>query len=439
MNASFVAYVPAIAGTFLVSSSLFAIWAVILHRRVQNRIRQLKESNLESQRLETELQWAKDWLYKNSQALSALVENAPDVIARFDLQLRHIYINAAIELATGLPPEKFIGKRYSELEIPQYLCIILEGALQKVFQTGEQATIAFDFPSPQGMRSYQVRVAPEFAENGSVEIVLAIAHDITELKQAERTVRQLNRELEQRVALRTAELEAVNRELDAFSYSVSHDLSAPLRHIQGFITALRKKLEDSAAIEEPKVAHYLDVIQKSSEKMGELIDSLLMLSQWSRHPIHFSTVDLRQLVDRAIALLEIPNTESLQNVEFTIGDLPTIQGDRVLLQQVFCNLIDNAVKFSRDRLHAKIEIGMLPDDTVFIRDNGVGFEMQYADRLFGAFQRLHSEQVFEGTGIGLALVHRIITRHQGKIWAESEPDRGTCFYLQFNSENSLLK
>ncbi|MEE3718011.1 ATP-binding protein [Tumidithrix elongata RA019] len=302
MNASFVAYFVAIAGTFLVSSGLFAIWAVFLHRRTQNRIRQLEEANLEYQR-------------------------------------------------------------------------------------------------------------------------------------------QLNRELEQRVALRTAELEAVNRELDAFSYSVSHDLSAPLRHIQGFITALKQKLEDTAAIEEPKVAHYLDVIQKSSEKMGELIDRLLMLSQWNRHPIHFNPVDLRQLVDLAIALIEIPHTKSaqnsVQNVEFTIGELPTIQGDRVLLQQVFCNLIDNAVKFSRDRYPAKIEVGMLPDRTVFIRDNGVGFEMQYADRLFGAFQRLHSEQAFEGTGIGLALVHRIITRHQGKIWAESEPDRGACFYLQFNSQDSF--
>jgi light-regulated signal transduction histidine kinase (bacteriophytochrome) len=230
---------------------------------------------------------------------------------------------------------------------------------------------------------------------------------------------------------RTAQLEAANKELDAFSYSASHDLRAPLRYIRGFVDALSQQLEKNDTLADPKVTYYLKVIHDSSQKMGQLIDGLLSLSRVGRWQLASQPIDLRQLVEIVIAFVtrQIEPGEE-RPVEFIVKDLPTASGDPTLLQQVFSNLIDNAVRFSRDRHPAKIEIGALPDGTIFVRDNGVGFEMEYAEQLFGPFQRLHSQKEFKGTGIGLAIVQRIVRRHGGTIWAESAPNQGTTFYFR---------
>ena len=263
------------------------------------------------------------------------------------------------------------------------------------------------------------------------EMADSLERQMTERQQAEAEVRQLNSNLEQRVQQRTAQLEAANNELDAFSYSVSHDLRTPLRHINGFVDALARHLHSSQAIADAQVAHYIAVIQCSSQKMGQMIESLLTLSQLGRQQLVTRPVNLRQLVDRAIAFVS-DNTASAadSSVEFTVGHLPTVMGDATLLQQVFTNLIDNAVKFSRGCQPAKIAIGALPDGTIFVKDNGVGFHPEYSERLFEVFQRLHSEQEFPGTGIGLTIVQRIIQRHGGVIWAESQPNQGATFYLR---------
>jgi signal transduction histidine kinase len=232
----------------------------------------------------------------------------------------------------------------------------------------------------------------------------------------------------QELMRRTEQLEMINRELESFSYSVSHDLWAPLRHISGFVAALGDRLAANGWLDDPKVAHYLNTIRNSSRKMGLLIDGLLNLSRVTQRSLVQRPVSLRPLVDRAIALTksdEQPNPP----VEFVISDLPTVLGDATLLQQVFANLIDNAVKFSRPKPQPRVEIGCLPDHTLFVRANGVGFPPQFTDQIFGAFQRLHPEHEFEGTGIGLALVQRIILRHGGKIWAESQPGQGSTLYF----------
>lgn len=232
----------------------------------------------------------------------------------------------------------------------------------------------------------------------------------------------------QELMQRTEQLEAINRELESFSYSVSHDLRAPLRHISGFVAVLGDRLAANGWLDDPKVTHYLDTIRNSSRKMGLLIDGLLNLSRVTRRSLVQRPVPLRPLVDRAIALAT-SDEQPGSPVEFVIGDLPTVSGDATLLQQVFANLIDNAVKFSRPTPQPRVEIGCLPDHTLFVRDNGVGFPPEFTDQIFGAFQRLHPEQEFEGMGIGLALVQRIVLRHGGKIWAESQPGQGSTLYF----------
>lgn len=240
-----------------------------------------------------------------------------------------------------------------------------------------------------------------------------------------------DRKLNEAKIIHTAhQLELTNRELESFSYSVSHDLRAPLRHMNGFVNALQQQLKGHEAINDPKVIHYLEVVHNSSQKMGHLIDGLLTLSRYGRRPLEAKQISTRQLVDSAIEIVCADSSYS-PHVEFAIGDLPHIMGDPTLIQLVFCNLIGNAVKFSRNQPHPRIEIDSLPDQTIRIKDNGVGFQMEYADKLFGAFQRLHNEKEFEGTGIGLAIVQRIIQRHNGEIWAESQPNNGATFSMRF--------
>ena len=243
-----------------------------------------------------------------------------------------------------------------------------------------------------------------------------------------------DRKLNEAKIIQTAhQLELTNRELESFSYSVSHDLRAPLRHMNGFVNALQQQLKGHEAINDPKIIHYLEVVHNSSRKMGHLIDGLLTLSRYGRRPLEARRVSIRQLVDEAIEI--IGNDPSYSSrVEFAIGDLPDVVGDQILLQQVFCNLIGNALKFSRNQPHPLIEIDSLPNQTIRVKDNGVGFQMEYTDRLFGAFQRLHNEKEFEGTGIGLAIVQRIIQRHNGEIWAESQPNNGATFFIRFASQ-----
>ncbi len=256
----------------------------------------------------------------------------------------------------------------------------------------------------------------------------SLERQLTDLQRAETEVRQFNQTLEQKVQERTSQLEFINKELEAFSYSISHDLRAPLRHLTGFVEALATSLEPTGALQNDKIAHYLYVIDTSSQKMGLLIDGLLTLSRVGQKPLITQKVDLRTLVDTAVALA-IQHTDN-STIKFTITELPTVEGDPTLLQQVFSNLIDNAVKFSGFRRFPQIAIGSLADGTIFIQDNGIGFQIKYADKLFAAFQRLHSQKDFPGTGIGLAIVQRIIHRHQGTIWVESQPNLGTTFYFK---------
>jgi light-regulated signal transduction histidine kinase (bacteriophytochrome) len=235
------------------------------------------------------------------------------------------------------------------------------------------------------------------------------------------------RQLEGMLRHDAQELTALNEELEAFSYSVSHDLRAPLRHISGFADLLRQQLGGQL---DEKARRYLSVIRESSHHMGVLIDELLAFARVGRAELQRSQVDLAALVQTVIRNLHA-RVEG-RDVQWQIGALPGVQADAGLLRQVWANLIDNALKYTRSRSRAVIEIGSTPQDgelLFYVRDNGVGFDPQYAGKLFGVFQRLHQTEEFEGTGIGLANVRRVIQKHGGRTWAEGQVDAGATFYF----------
>lgn len=263
-----------------------------------------------------------------------------------------------------------------------------------------------------------------YKEKGFIEGFIV---DISEHKQARDEIHKLNAELEDRVVKRTAQLEASNKELEAFSYSVSHDLRAPLRHVSGYVELLNKRFQSTLS---EKGQHYLNSIADSVRIMGALIDDLLQFSKTGRIEMHQSDFDMNEIVKEVMESLCKDNPD--RKIEWVLGKLPSVYGDEAMLRLVWTNLLSNAVKFTRTRRKARIEIGVRKENkelVFFVHDNGVGFDMQYAQKLFRVFQRLHSTEEFEGTGIGLANVHRIVMRHGGRTWAEAEPDKGAVFYF----------
>jgi PAS domain S-box-containing protein len=274
-------------------------------------------------------------------------------------------------------------------------------------------------------------------KNGVVRGGLVAFRDITQRKADEQMIRHLNEDLEERITVRTAELESANRELEAFSYSVSHDLRAPLRHIGSFAKILS---QDFGSAMDPEARRHLERIENGARRMTLLVDGLLSLARLGQQSLKLSLTELNAIVSAAIAVLQ--QDCHGREVEWRIGQLPALECDPFLMGQVFQNLLGNALKYSSRRPKSVIEVGSIHQagepPVIFVRDNGAGFSMQYADKLFGVFQRLHTEAEFEGTGVGLATVHRIIQKHGGRIWTESEEDHGATFYFTVG-ENAPTK
>jgi signal transduction histidine kinase len=302
----------------------------------------------------------------------------------------------------GTPPRSVMIAR---LHVNDAAIVLLGGPFTPVFSTDEEAWLQ-QYAAMVSTGLERVRLAEALAQtNGQLEDRV---HEVTE---------------------RTQQLEAANRELEAFSYTISHDLRAPLRAVSGFTSILFEEYADAMPAQ---ARGYLKRVKDSGDHMGHLVDDLLAFSRLGRQAVRTQRVNIRGIVDRALEQLA-PSLDGRQ-VEVTIGELPDAACDAALVEQVFVNLLSNAFKYSRPREHARVEVGVLGDDgvegaTYFVRDNGAGFDMEYAGKLFGVFQRLHRSEDFEGTGVGLAIVHRIVERHGGRIWAEAKVDAGATFYF----------
>ncbi|MCY2990445.1 MAG: PAS domain S-box protein [Planctomycetota bacterium] len=370
---------------------------------------------------------AEDALGESEVRFRTVVEAAPAAIF-VQTQGRFAYVNpAAVQLFGAASPAQLLGQSVLERFHPDLREAVRERI--RVLNEDQQAVPSLEetYLRLDGQPvEVQVSAVPftYFEERGA----LVFVNDITERKRAEEEVRRLNTDLEGRVLQRTAELEAVNKELESFSYSVSHDLRAPLRGIDGWAQVL---LEDYGEILGETGCQPLHRLRAASQRMAALIDDLLRLARMTRQPLVKQTVSPEALVERALA--EVRLVYSSLPREVVVGALPECHADPSLLTQVFVNLLSNACKFSQDRLDARIEVGsQVRSDgqcLYFVKDNGVGFDMAYASKLFGAFQRLHDIREFPGTGIGLALTQRILHRHGGRIWAESAVGQGATFYF----------
>jgi PAS domain S-box-containing protein len=399
-----------------------------LYASLEQNIRGLKQAELA--------------LKNSEQQLADIISLLPDVTFAIGLDGRVILWNRAAEEFTGVPASNMLGKGDYEYAVPFYgerrpilidLLFKSEPEIEQLYASlRRENEMIFGESYTQSARrgkAYLAGVAaPLYDFQGNVIGAVETNHDITNRKRAEEEIHNLNLELEQRVKDRTARLETANKELEAFTYSVSHDLRAPLRHINGFVELLQKKA--GTALDEQS-QKYMDIISKAAKKMGLLIDDLLSFSRMGRHTMSFQSVEFGSLVQDVIRDLE-PDTAG-RDIQWRINDLPVVGGDAAMLRLVLTNLIANAVKFTSTRQQARIEIGSIPggasEAVIFVRDNGVGFDMTYVDKLFGVFQRLHRADEFEGTGIGLANVNRIITRHGGRTWAEGKLDQGAVFYF----------
>jgi len=376
---------------------------------------------------------AEEALRESQNRVTGVIASAMDAILSVDEEQKIVLFNGAAERIFGSPAAEAIGQSIERF-IPQRFRARHSDHIRRFGKTGVTGRAMGTLGELWALRSdgeeFPVEASISQVEVGGRKLFTVILRDVTQNRAAEREIRRLNDELEQRVIERTAQLEAANKELESFSYSVSHDLRAPLRHISGFARILTEEFGPSLPEEAQR---HLARIEQGTNRMGRLVDELLSLTRTGRQSLAIQVTELSTVVHDVIAMLE-PESEG-RTVEWKIGDLPLVECDPTLIRQVFQNLISNGLKYSRPRAQAVIEIGQTEragETVIFVRDNGVGFSMKYADKLFGVFQRLHGNEEFEGNGVGLATVHRIVEKHGGRVWAEAELDRGACFYFTLN-------
>jgi PAS domain S-box-containing protein len=405
-------------------------------KRAQEEIRDLNVT-LEQRVIErtAQLQAANQVLQESEERFRLLVEGVQDcAIFMLSPQGHVVSWNKGAERIKGYKADEIIGKHFSCFYPPE---AIAQGKPEQELRTAMEQGHA----NEEGWRVRKdgqqfwanVEITAIFEEGGCLQGFAKITRDMTESKRSEQAIYDKNLELQENARV----LARSNSDLEAFSYSVSHDLRAPLRHILGFVDLLQKSAGPSLS---EKSLRHLTTISQSAKRMGDLIDDLLAFSRLGQSEIQKTEVNLDGLVRETLADFQAETRE--RNIVWMIHALPVVRADRALLRLVLVNLISNAMKFTSARTEARIEIGFAPagsgETAIFIRDNGAGFDPKYTEKLFGVFQRLHSQSEFEGTGIGLANVQRIIGRHGGRVWAEGVVDAGATFYFSLPKQNGSI-
>jgi PAS domain S-box-containing protein len=372
----------------------------------------------------TQKKEAEEQLIKSEKIYKTIASSIPgSVICLLDTDYRYLLIEGDMLEKLGYSKDTLLGNKMDEILAPEIFDNV-QKELQRVLTgetvTRESSSFGYDILS---------RFIPLKDENNIVYAIMTVTIDVTNLKKAQRVIAELNRDLEEKIIKRTDQLKRSNEEMEAFSYSVSHDMRAPLRAITGFAAILEedygRKLDDEAR-------RLIAVIRNNTKKMGNLIDDLLAFSRMGRQDMVKTNINTGKIVAEIITDLNTKNTN--HTINWDIHKLPGTHGDPNTMRQVWINLISNSVKYTGGKPQPRIEIGsfMQQGQTVFfIKDNGVGFDIKYSNKLFKVFQRLHSADEFEGTGVGLAIVEKIISRHGGKIWAEAELGKGAIFYFSF--------
>jgi PAS domain S-box-containing protein len=381
--------------------------------------------NTERHEVEEERQRLDQGLRDQQFYTRSLIESNIDALMTCDPRGIITDVNKQTEALTGCTRDELIGAPFKDYFTDPERA---EAGIKRVLAEGKVTNYELTARAVDGRETVVSYNATTFHDRGRrLQGVFAAARDVTELKRFEQTLQQSELQRE-RDAAHAAELAVVNQELEAFSYSVSHDLRAPLRHIHGYVEMLQRVTDGQLPA---KALHYLKTITAASEEMGQLIDDLLAFSRVGRAEIRGTTIRLTELLEDVICSLEMTTKD--RHIIWQVAALPAVLGDSSLLRQVLTNLVGNAVKYSRTRDPATIEIGCAGTEdgraVLFVRDNGVGFDMQYGHKLFGVFQRLHRAEEFEGTGIGLAIVRRIVARHGGRVWAEAALDEGATFFF----------
>jgi signal transduction histidine kinase len=393
-----------------------------------------KRSEGELSRQAKELVHSRQELETQTLMLQSVLDSMAEGLVAADEQGKFILWNPAAQRIVGLGAANLSPEEWSAhygaylpdtitpfpVEQNPLLCAI----------RGEVSSADIFFRNPQLQREVWIESngSPLRDKNGVVRGGVIAFRDITQKKAAELEIQKLNEHLEQRIAERTAQLEAANRELEAFTYSVSHDLRAPLRHIGSFSKLLSQNFGSTM---DPEAQESLQFIEHGAHRMNLLVDGLLDLARLGQRPLQRSLTELNAIVDGVISVLQ-PECEG-RDVKWRVARLPAIECDAILMRQVFQNLLSNALKYSSRQSKAIIEVDSIQQEykppIIFVRDNGAAFSMQSASKLFGVFQRLHTDAEFEGIGVGLATVNRIIQKHGGTIWAEAEPGHGATFYF----------
>jgi PAS domain S-box-containing protein len=380
-----------------------------------------------------DLQALYEKLRESEEKYRRFVEEAADIIYRTDGEGRFIYVNPVSLKIFGYTEEEFMGKHYLELFHPDFRNKARQYYATQFFNGQYTSYLEFPAINKEGKQFWLGQNVQPLMEEGQIIGFQAVARDITDRVLAEEEVRKLNAELEERVKDRTAQLENANRELEAFSYSVSHDLRAPLLTINGFTQFLSMHLGDKLDDEAKRL---ISIIRSNTQTMQNLISALLMLSKTNKKELEVTLVDMQELAKETYG--DIASAEAQEKILIEIPPMPEAKGDKLLLRQVWTNLLSNAIKFTLAKDERTIVLGGRSEEhrnVYFVKDSGAGFDMNDAAKLFGVFSRLHSDEQFEGTGIGLSIVRRAIHRHNGDVWAEGAVGKGATFYFALPHAN----